>query len=60
MEELALALTRVEPPVVSLVAGASAVRKPLREKKFLKKGQGRAAVPLDNYKSNEVGRTRCT
>ena len=63
MEELAVALTRVEPPVVSsLIAGANAgaVRKPLRERKFLKKGEGRAAVPLDKYKSNEVRRTRCT
>ena len=56
VEELAHALTRVEPPVVSsLVSGTAGrlVRKPLREKKFLKKGQGRAAVALGKYKSNE-------
>ena len=28
--------------------------KALAEKKFLKKGQGRAAVPLDKYKSKET------
>ncbi len=46
--------------MVSAVAGVggsnniSGKGKALAEKKFLKKGQGRAAVPLDKYKSNET------
>jgi hypothetical protein len=57
VEELAYALTRLEPPVMS-ATGASAHaennKKP-RKKTFLKKGQGRAAVPLDKYKPKRVG-----
>ena len=58
IEELCHALTRLEPPVVSaLASGASgSARRPVREKKFLKKGQGRAAVPLDKFnKSHDQG-----
>ena len=43
VEELAHALTRVEPPavssLVSVPAASLARKKPLQEKKFLKKGQ---------------------
>jgi len=58
VEELAYALTRVEPPVVSSWVGGGGnknARRPLREKRFLKKGEGRAAVSLDKYKSYEIG-----
>ena len=58
VEQLAHALTRVEPPVVSAMdraLGAGPSRKVGRERMFLKKGQGRAAVSLDKYKANKAG-----
>ena len=58
VEQLAHALTRVEPPVVSAMdraLGAGPSRKVGRERMFLKKGQGRAAVSLDRYKANKAG-----